>query len=261
DPLDLIDKFGADGLRFGIINIAPSGADIFFSEQRIEIGRNFCNKLWNACRFREMSGPRGDNKSLESIIVRIDPDQLDGYDHWILQRTLETTAHISRIFENYEMHQMTQSLYSFFWGDFCDWYVEASKAKLQDPKSAPTTLAVQDLVIRQTLLLLHPITPHITEELWQNLGYVGEGEHFIQDATVPSANALAAALAGRGVSVDEALARNTAELNELISRMRAVKAEYNLGTKRDVSFFYQADDARASIVEDARDTILRLAGG
>src|SRR5690606_25341312 len=87
DPLDLIDKFGADGLRFGIINIAPSGADIFFSEQRIEIGRSCCNRLWNAGRFREVSGPWGDNKSLESIIVRIDPDQLDGYDHWILQRT------------------------------------------------------------------------------------------------------------------------------------------------------------------------------
>jgi valyl-tRNA synthetase len=108
-----------------------------------------------------------DNASLEAIVARIDPARLDRYDQWILSRLLETTALNERIYENYELHQVTQSLYAFFWGVFCDWFVEASKAKLQDPQAAATTLAIQDLVIRQTLLLLHPITPHITEELWR----------------------------------------------------------------------------------------------
>ena len=121
DPLDLIARYGADGLRFGIVNIAPSGSDIFFTESRIEVGRNFCNKLWNASRFRQMSGPTGDNRSLKAIAARIDPAKLDLYDHWILSRMVETTAAVEKIFENYDLSQMTQALYAFFWGDFCDW--------------------------------------------------------------------------------------------------------------------------------------------
>jgi valyl-tRNA synthetase len=87
DPLDLIEKFGADGLRFGICNIAPTGSDILFSEERIQIGRNFCNKLWNASRFRQMSGPMADNCSLGAILGRIDAKLFDDYDHWILSRS------------------------------------------------------------------------------------------------------------------------------------------------------------------------------
>ena len=80
EPLDLIARFGADGLRFGILNIAPSGQDILFSDDRIEIGRNFCNKLWNAARFRQMNGETGDNSSIGAILQRIDAGQLSAYD-------------------------------------------------------------------------------------------------------------------------------------------------------------------------------------
>jgi valyl-tRNA synthetase len=259
DPLDLIAKYGADGLRFGIVNIAPSGADIFFSEPRIETGRNFSNKLWNACRFRQMSGPTGDNRSLEAILARIDPAKLDLYDHWILSRMVETTASIEKIFENYDLSQMTQALYAFFWGDFCDWYVEASKAKLQGD-AAQTSLAVQDLVIRQTLLLLEPLMPHITEELWHNLGYLGEGQKFIQETRIPTAATLAVSFAKANVAIDTAAAATVASINELVVRMRTMKAEHNLGTKRDVKFAYMTDDAKSATIEKGKDTILRLAG-
>ncbi|HSH08868.1 MAG TPA: valine--tRNA ligase, partial [Oceanipulchritudo sp.] len=100
DPLELIKRFGADGLRFGIVNIAPSGQDILFSEDRIEVGRNFCNKLWNAARFRQMNGEVGDNSSVEAILARIEPAQLSAYDHWILSRLVETTAEVERCFES-----------------------------------------------------------------------------------------------------------------------------------------------------------------
>ncbi|HNX05649.1 MAG TPA: class I tRNA ligase family protein, partial [Opitutales bacterium] len=259
DPLDLIARFGADGLRFGILNIAPSGSDIFFAENRIEVGRNFCNKLWNACRFRQMSGPVGDNRSLEAICARIDAAKLDIYDHWILSRMVETTAAVEKIFENYELSQMTQALYAFFWGDFCDWYVEASKAKLQGD-AAQTSLAVQDLVIRQTLLLLEPLVPHITEELWHNLGYAESDTAFIQNTVIPTPKVLASTLATVGASIDENAAAIVKDLNELVAKMRTMKADYNLATKRDVKFVYVAEDAKAASIEADRDTLMRLAG-
>src|SRR6202012_5980577 len=91
DPLDLIGRYGADGLRFGIVSIAPQGQDIRFQEDRIESGKNFCNKLWNACRFRQMSGPAADNSSLETIVARLEPGRFDSDDHAILERLLATT--------------------------------------------------------------------------------------------------------------------------------------------------------------------------
>ncbi|MCB1121436.1 MAG: valine--tRNA ligase, partial [Verrucomicrobiae bacterium] len=122
DPLDLIARYGADGVRFGIINIAPSGQDILFSEQRIEIGRNFCNKLWNACRFRQVSGPSLDNSSIQAIIARIDSSLFDDYDHWILSHLLETNQRLADAYRNFECNQVTHILYEFFWTNFCDTY-------------------------------------------------------------------------------------------------------------------------------------------
>src|SRR3954467_10294301 len=98
DPLDLIDKYGADGLRFGIVSIAPQGQDIRFQEDRIESGKNFCNKLWNACRFRQMSGEAGDNSSLATIVARVDPVRFDGDDHAIVDRLIATTQEVERCF-------------------------------------------------------------------------------------------------------------------------------------------------------------------
>jgi valyl-tRNA synthetase len=98
DPLDLIDTYGADGLRFGIVSTAPQGQDIRFQEERIEGGKNFCNKLWNACRFRQMSGPAGDNSSQKAILARIDPAKFDADDHAILDRLLSTTREVDRCF-------------------------------------------------------------------------------------------------------------------------------------------------------------------
>jgi len=120
DPLDLIDKYGADGLRFGIISIAPQGQDIRFQEDRIESGKNFCNKLWNACRFRQMSGPSGDNSSLAAILARLVPAQFDADDHAILGRLLATTGEVERCFREFEFSAAVQALYGFFWNDFCD---------------------------------------------------------------------------------------------------------------------------------------------
>ena len=262
DPLDLIAKFGADGLRFGIINIAPSGSDILFAEERIEIGRNFCTKLWNACRFRQMAGGAAEGQSLEAIIDRLAGSQLEGYGNWILFRLLQTMEEIEGQFARFEMHQLTHSLHNFFWGDFCDWYVEAAKAMLQskdDPRH-DAALAVSDLVIRNSLLLLHPIMPHITEELWQAMGYSVDGE-FLQDAGLLPAAQLRELLNAKSVSIDAEGARQIELIKELITQARATKAEYNVASKRDVTLFVTpTEDSCATLIEANLDTIKRLAG-
>src|SRR6185436_7147101 len=133
DPLDLIAKYGADGLRFGLLQIAPLGQDVKFDEDRVEAGKNFCNKLWNACRFRQMNGPMSDNRSLEGILARVEPARMDDDDHALLGALVETMATLERSFADFEFATATQRLYAFFWNDFCDWYVEVAKSRVQDP--------------------------------------------------------------------------------------------------------------------------------
>jgi valyl-tRNA synthetase len=291
DPLTLIDKYGADGLRFGIISIAPQGQDIRFQEDRIEGGKNFCNKLWNASRFRQMSGPAGDNSSLAAILARLTPAQFDADDHAILQRLVATTADVERYLREFEFSAAVQALYSFFWGDFCDWYVEVSKAKLQNESTKLNCLALQDLILRQTILLLHPFTPFITEELWEKLGYLGETpnssfqtpnaksqtpnagpetrnpepetrnqQFLMRDVRLESAESFAAALAAHGLAPDRVAAESVEKLKALVSQCRALKAEHNLASRRDVRLFLKATDADWAIVSAALAKLTRICG-
>ncbi len=255
DPLDLIEKYGADALRFGICNIAPSGSDILFSEKRIEIGRHFSNKLWNASRFRQMSGPMADNSSLESILKRINPELCDDYDHWILYRLIETTGEIEKCFHQYELAPLTHLIYGFFWSDFCDWYVEASKSKLGgEAVLRNNCLAIQDLALRQILQLAHPVIPHITEELWKGLGYDGEIP-FIQNTRLTTAADLEAVL-----KVDSSAVTRVSDLQEFISQARALKSQYNLANKRDVAMLYAADASGDKVIADNKSQVQNLAG-
>lgn len=255
DPLDLIDKYGADALRFGICNIAPSGSDILFSEKRIEIGRHFSNKLWNAARFRQMSGPMADNSHLGAILERIDSELCDDYDHWILFRLMEVTAEIEKCFQQHELAPLTRLIYSFFWSDFCDWYVEASKGKLSgDEALRNNCLAIQDLALRQVLQLSHPIIPHITEELWKSLGYEGSVP-FIQNSELATSTDLKAAL-----KVDASAVARVNDLQTLISQARALKSQYSLANQRDVAMLYLADANGETVVAGNKKLVQKLAG-
>ncbi|HXA10263.1 MAG TPA: class I tRNA ligase family protein, partial [Chthoniobacterales bacterium] len=169
DPLDLIAKYGADGVRFGLMRIAPSGQDIRFDEKQIEEGRNFANKLWNATRFRQMHGGE--------IEGEINPALLTSDDKWILLRLDAAIRAVTRALEQYNFSEAAQALYRFFWSEYCDWYLEASKAALGTPDAEPpsarkaNTLAVIDFALGHTLRLFHPFLPFITEELWHGLGF------------------------------------------------------------------------------------------
>jgi valyl-tRNA synthetase len=197
DPLELIAKYGADALRFGTMRSAPLGQDVLFDEKDVELGRNFCNKLWNACRFRQMQGGE--------VQAEIQPPLLTSDDKWILLKLDQAIREITAAFDGYRFNEAAQTLYRFFWSEYCDWYVEASKAVLSSAGSrgneapSPTvqhaprttgqadqclltsaattesrranTLAVIDFVLSHTLRLFHPFLPFITEELWHGMGY------------------------------------------------------------------------------------------
>jgi valyl-tRNA synthetase len=210
DPLDLIGKYGADALRFGTMRSAPLGQDILFDEQNVELGRNFCNKLWNACRFRQLVGqasslsPTEPEKNMKNktggtpvlryeVQAEIDPKLLTADDKWILLKLDAAIREITDAFAEYKFSDATATLYRFFWSEYCDWYVEASKAVLTgssrresaqtegqsgltsaatgDEARKANTLAVIDFVFSHTLRLFHPFLPFITEELWHGMGY------------------------------------------------------------------------------------------
>ena len=238
DPLDIIARYGADGLRFGVMNCAPQGQDILFSEERVELGRNFCNKLWNACRFRQMSGDMGDNASIKSIIDRIDLSKLDSDDHAILSNLAKCAEAVEKDYETYQFNSITQHLYAFFWNDFCGWYLEVSKSRLSDESAKSTVLAVQDLCLRQTLLMLHPFMPFITEELWHSMGYGKDGE-FIQNESAKFVEEIE----NLGLSIDENAAADTEKLKDFVAKSRALKAQCKVGTKRDSKMSLLASDS------------------
>ena len=165
DPLELIAKYGADALRFGTMRSAPQGLDVLFDEKDVELGRNFCNKLWNACRFRHMQGGE--------IEGEINPALLTSDDKWIMRRLDQAICEVTTAFKAYRFTDATGALYRFFWSEFCDWYVESCKATFfgEDAARKANVLAVFDFVMGHTLRLFHPFLPFITEELWHGLGY------------------------------------------------------------------------------------------
>jgi valyl-tRNA synthetase len=260
EPLDLIAKFGADGLRFGLLSIAPKGQDILFDEDRVGQGRNFCNKLWNAARFRQMSGPMADNSTLAAVVSRIKASQLDDDDFAILQGLAELTDSTTKNLDEHEFTAYAQGLYSFFWGDFCDWYVESSKARLKDPTLVDNCLAVQDLVLRQFLLLLHPVAPFISEELWHLLGY-GSEKDFIQNHHTGSGGDLLRVLRENGIKLSAAKVADVALLREFVASVRGLKSQANQATRRDSVITIVAKDAMAkSLLQSNRDKLSSMAG-
>ncbi len=260
EPLDLIAKFGADGLRFGLLSIAPKGQDILFDEDRVGQGRNFCNKLWNAARFRQMSGPMADNSTLAAVVSRIKASQLDDDDFAILQGLAELTDSTTKNLDEHEFTAYAQGLYSFFWGDFCDWYVEASKARLRDAALVDNCLAVQDLVLRQFLLLLHPVAPFISEELWHLLGY-GPEKDFIQNHHTGTGGDLLRVLRENGIKLSAAKVADVALLREFVASVRGLKSQANQATRRDAVITVVAKDATAKALLSAnREKLSSLAG-
>ncbi len=161
DPVVIIDKYGCDALRFTMTSLCTfGGQDIKISDERFEYGRNFANKIWNASRFVLMNLDGVDNND-------IDFDKLTIADKWILDKLNSTAKEVNEDIQNYRIGETAHVLYDFFWNSYCDWYVEIAKIQLTDESVKLNTQRVLRYVLDMTLRLLHPIMPHITEQVWQ----------------------------------------------------------------------------------------------
>ncbi|MBQ5810501.1 MAG: valine--tRNA ligase, partial [Clostridia bacterium] len=169
DPLEEIDKFGADALRFTLATNNSPGNDMRYSADRVEASRNFANKLWNAARFVLMN--LGEEEPAPYI-----PEELALEDKWVLSKFNTLASDVTNNLERFELGLAVQKLYDFIWDVFCDWYIEIAKVRLngEDAKAAATAKAVLVYVLSNTLKLLHPFMPFITEEIWQTLPHEGE---------------------------------------------------------------------------------------
>lgn len=165
DPLELIDRYGADSLRYSLVNGISAGGDIRFSEDKMESYRNFMNKIWNASRFVLMNCENVKVKEISEI------KKLTVFDKWILSRLNATTQAVTKFMDKYEVGLAAAELYEFIWNQFCDWYIELSKTALysDDDEKRSDTVSVLLYVLRETLKLVHPIIPFITEEIYDAL--------------------------------------------------------------------------------------------
>ncbi|MDD5190549.1 MAG: valine--tRNA ligase [Dehalococcoidales bacterium] len=163
DPLKVIEQIGADALRFAVVQGTGAGNDSKMSPVKLEAGRNFANKLWNATRFVIKSIPA------ENPDLTIHPKSLTIEDRWILSRLNDTVTEVNVMLENFQFGEALSRIYDFLWGDYCDWYIELAKVRLRPESKESSPLPVLVHVLESSLRLLHPFMPFITEELWQNL--------------------------------------------------------------------------------------------
>jgi valyl-tRNA synthetase len=235
DPLELIDKYGADGLRFGLMRIAPTGQDIRFDERQIEEGRNFATKLWNVARFRQMQGSA-------SVPLASKPEAcatLSIYAVEVLARMNETIDAIEAAYREYHFNLVAQHLYNFVWSDYCDWFVEAAKTDIfsEDEAKKRSALAVMDLVLSATLRLLHPFMPHLTEEIWSLLG-LGKGS--IQFGASPEKLALDA------VADVADRRRRVSATYETVQAARNLRSAFKLPSNRKIRFILRTNEKSIS---------------
>jgi valyl-tRNA synthetase len=170
DPLDVIDQYGTDAMRYMISTSSTPGQDLRFRWERVEQARNFANKIWNASRFALMN-----LEGVTSADIDITGD-LSTADRWILHRLNETSRDITRLIDAYEFGETGRLLYNFIWDDLCDWYIEFAKLSLygDNAEAKKKTQSVLAYVLDRTLRMIHPFMPFISEEIWQHLPHEGE---------------------------------------------------------------------------------------
>ena len=239
DPLEVISTFGADALRFSIIYIAPVGLDIRYSNDKCELGRNFANKLWNACRFRQMHGDTSDGFA---DLSDVDLSKLTSDEKWILARLNRTVESANQHLEKFSFHMATHEIYDFVWSEFCDWFIEASKSRIfGNDETKKQALAVLDFVLFNILKMLHPFMPFITEELSHNMGFVNDDESLMFAEYPERVNVVGL----ESIINDDLLVDMVNAKFEMIRSGRNLRASYNIAPGKKLSFHIKAVDKNA----------------
>ncbi|MED1204815.1 valine--tRNA ligase [Heyndrickxia acidicola] len=226
DPMDVIEKYGADSLRYFLTTGSSPGQDLRFSYEKVESVWNFANKIWNASRFAlmNMKGLKYDEIDLSG--------KKSVADKWILTRLNETIDTVTKLADRYEFGEVGRALYNFIWDDFCDWYIEMAKLPLygDDEEAKKTTRSVLAYVLDNTMRLLHPFMPFITEEIWQNLPHEGES---ITIASWPEF---------KEELHDESAAEEMKLLVDIIRAVRNIRAEVNTPLSKKIKLIIKAKD-------------------
>ncbi len=242
DPLEMIDSFGADALRFTLAAQASQGRDIRFSKTRVEGYRNFATKLWNATRFAEMNGVARD-ENYDPLAARVQVNR------WITGETARTRDMVTKAIEDYKFNEAATALYQFAWGIFCDWYVELVKPILtgDDETAKAETRATAAWVLEQIFMLLHPFMPFITEELWQKTAV---RDVMLIDADWPVYPDLLDPMAMAEMEI----------VIQSISGIRSVRTEMNIPASAKIpAVFVDADLATRHAVNNWKSEIMRMA--
>ena len=244
DPFDLFDEFGTDAVRFGIMLMAPQGSDVLFSKDRLEIGRNFMNKLWNACRFVQMNIPKNWDEE-----VNLDEQDLNLPEKWILSRLSKTIDDYNRQLDRFYFNEAAKVLYDFTWNDFCDWYVEIAKTQFygDDESKADIARTISLKCIRVVLAMLHPYSPFITEELWSKFKKSEASDLIITPWPEKETNQ------NKDVEKEMAL------LQEVVTAIRSIRSRMNVPPSKYSDLVVRCDDVQASFLEIHGDLLKSLA--
>jgi valyl-tRNA synthetase len=273
DPLEMFDKFGVDATRIYLASIA-TGADIKWNDTQIETYRNFANKIWNATRFCLMNseGATVDAESLKNAATIADK--------WIISRLNKTAQAVNKALETYQFHEAVQLLYHFFWDDFCDWYIEIVKDEItggkyseliEDEREDDTlqdfeTLAKQNdtrtriiTILEQSLRLLHPFMPYLTEELWQKLPAVSSDLHNAAYKSAQQTIMLTDFPKGDANLIDERAETEMQAVIELITKVRNIRAEMQIKPSDKPTIHIAASRDANKIFAENEAQILKLA--
>ncbi|CAM2068897.1 Valine--tRNA ligase [Sulfidibacter corallicola] len=246
NPLDVIDKYGADALRFSVVYNTPYGEDTRFAEASCDLGRGFCTKIWNANRFLQMTfegvTPDDNWREAEGDIVA----------RWILSRLHSTIDGITEELENFRLANAASRIYNFFWSELCDWYVEFLKPLQREADEAgrAVMLGRTQAVIDTCLRMLHPFMPFVTEELWHHLDDRHEGRYLVQQDW-PKLN--------RDL-IDTEIEDAMSAIQALISGTRAVRKSYNLPNNAHFHLYLYAAPSQIRYIEEMKPILLKLAG-
>ena len=249
DPLELVDEYGADAVRFTLCALDTPGRDIPLDPQRMAGYRAFGNKIWNATRF--VLTRLAETPESETIGRDFDMSELADPERWILSRLADTVQTVNQKFEDYRFDEACSALHGFFWHELCDWYIELCKPALSGAAPRPGVEQVLVHVLDQSLRLLHPVMPHLTEEVWQRLPIEDvRGSKFLALASYPEA---------REDRRDQQLESDFEGIQQLVTWLRAQRKERGLGAKVPMRLYLEGDPSSHQTVLDNASLIEFLA--
>ena len=252
DPLEIIDEYGADALRITMMLVTPEGQDTLIARRTFQVGQHFANKLWNVSKFVMAHLSDGFTPGTE---LQLDQNEGRLEDRWILSRLNRTVSEVTGLMEKYRFNSAVKSLYDFIWHDFCDWYVEMIKQRLNLPEGTEDKVVAQKvahLTLNHILRLLHPFAPFVTEEIWHHLygGRAGDGYSPVSMEKWPEC---------RRELIDESLEEALRRVQEVVTSVRNIRSEMNVppAKKADVLVKVDGKDLQ-KMLEDNRDHIKNL---